>query len=134
MNHQIIRCYLERVTPDWLDTIDQRFEAAAHDAEGEQSGLLKLAIEVGVQWPFPKNKCQLCGIQTSLFAFKGQKASRCAKHKEPGMVDVIRKKCQHSRCKKIPIFGVPGGKISHCASHKKLEMVYLYRNMPNFSR
>ena len=49
----------------------------------------------------------------------------CARHKQPGMVDVKNKRCAHAGgCKKWPSFNVPGAKSGIvCGSHRLEGMV-----------
>lgn len=57
------------------------------------------------------------------FGIKGERASRCAMHKEPDMVDVVHKRCAHPGCTKQPVFGIEGERESRCALHKEPDMV-----------
>jgi len=67
------------------------------------------------------NKCP----KTSCFNFPGQTPGiYCAEHREPGMINVIQKNCDHEGCLKQPCYNLPNehfGKF--CASHKTPEMV-----------
>ena len=61
------------------------------------------------------------------FGIPGSKTrTRCAPHKEDGMVDVVSRKCDHpDGCSKLPSFGIPGSKIpTRCAAHKEEGMAY----------
>jgi hypothetical protein len=52
--------------------------------------------------------------------FEGQRPSLCVIHKQPGMVDVISKRCAVEGCYTQPSYGAPGQKgASHCAKHKQ---------------
>ena len=66
--------------------------------------------------------CVTCKKRPKFGIPGSKKASHCATHKLPEMVNVLRKTCL--QCKKIPTFGIPGSKkASHCATHKLPEMV-----------
>ncbi|BAT22646.1 hypothetical protein [Yellowstone lake phycodnavirus 3] len=68
--------------------------------------------------------CGMC-TKTSSFNFPGQtNAIRCVEHKEPGMINVVQKNCEHAECMKQPCYNLPTehfGKF--CASHKTPDMV-----------
>ena len=72
----------------------------------------------------PTRVCEKCP-KTSCFNFPAQTPGiRCAVHKEPGMINVIQKNCEHEGCLKQPCYNLPNehfGKF--CASHKTSEMV-----------
>ena len=54
----------------------------------------------------------------------GGPATRCASHKEPGMVNVVSKRCEYpGGCDKLPNFGNPGGPATRCMALKELDMV-----------
>ena len=60
------------------------------------------------------------------FGQPGSPATRCATHKEPGMVSINGKHCNHpGGCSKEPSFGHPGGPRTRCATHKQPDMVCL---------
>ena len=66
--------------------------------------------------------CVTCKKQSTFGIPGSKKASHCAKHKLPQMVNVLNKTCL--QCNKQPNFGIPGSKkASHCATHKLSEMV-----------
>ena len=68
----------------------------------------------------PKPTCH-CGKHAS-FNVRDGKALFCAKHKAPGMVNVISKKCKS--CDKIPSYNFRGEtKGLFCAEHKTSDMV-----------
>jgi len=68
--------------------------------------------------------CGMCP-KTSSFNFPGQTSGiRCVEHKEPGMINVMQKNCEHEGCVKQPCYNLPTehfGKF--CATHKKDDMV-----------
>lgn len=48
----------------------------------------------------------------------------CSKHKEEGMINIISKRCAHTRCMKQPTFNFPTKKnVLYCVKHKKEGMV-----------
>ena len=54
--------------------------------------------------------------------------TRCAKHKTPGMVNVVHRRCgaplpDGSGCQKHPSYGTPGDRATRCAGHKTQGMV-----------
>ena len=57
---------------------------------------------------------------------KGEEPSYCKKHAEPGMVDVVHKKCV--KCEKRPSFGIEGGSATHCAEHAEPGMENVVSN------
>ena len=75
--------------------------------------------------PRPTDRpCELCP-KTSSFNFPGQTPGvRCVEHKEPGMINVVQKNCEHEGCTKQPCYNLPTehfGKF--CATHKTSDMV-----------
>jgi len=75
----------------------------------------------------PRPTCRPCEMcpKTSSFNFSGRtSAIRCVEHKEPGMINVIQKICEHEGCTKQPCYNLPTehfGKF--CATHKTKDMV-----------
>ena len=60
------------------------------------------------------------------FGLPGKLAVTCGTHKEPGMVNVRCKRCDHpDGCGKVPAFGLPGASRSRCTTHKEPGMVNL---------
>lgn len=59
------------------------------------------------------------------FNFPGDKASFCKLHKQPGMRDVITRRCRTEGCEVLPSYGVPGGLILHCQEHHEPGEEYL---------
>lgn len=58
------------------------------------------------------------------YGFRGEGASRCSPHKEPGMENVVSERCDHPGCKKQPVFGLPGdATATRCDVHKEPGMV-----------
>ena len=54
-----------------------------------------------------------------LFGVEGTRQARCcSNHKEPGMVNVLCRRCEVGGCKHQPSFGVPGSRPMRCSSHK----------------
>ena len=55
------------------------------------------------------------------------RATSCAFHRTPDMVDIVNRKCAHGGCEKQPSFGFPsdGSKPSRCADHKLDGMINL---------
>lgn len=72
----------------------------------------------------PTRLCEECHKQSS-FNFPGlTNGIRCADHKDPEMINVIQKNCEHEGCLKQPCYNLPNehfGKF--CASHKISEMI-----------
>lgn len=72
----------------------------------------------------PTRVCEKCP-KTASFNFVGQTPGiRCADHREPGMINVMQKNCEHEGCLKQPCYNLPNehfGKF--CATHKTPEMV-----------
>ena len=66
------------------------------------------------------------------FGQPGGSRTRCSAHKEPGMVDLHNKLCDHlGGCSKQPHFVMPGGLCSRCATHKDPGMVDLHSKRCN---
>ena len=57
------------------------------------------------------------------YAKPGEKAHRCAEHKDIGMVDVKNKTCDRAACTVQPVYAKPGEKAHRCAEHKEPNMV-----------
>mmetsp|Transcript_23460 Transcript_23460/g.60350 ORF Transcript_23460/g.60350 Transcript_23460/m.60350 type:complete len:102 (-) Transcript_23460:254-559(-) len=54
----------------------------------------------------------------------GGRASRCAMHKLPGMVDVASRKCEVEGCRTRPHYGMPDdGRAKRCAAHQLPGMI-----------
>lgn len=52
-----------------------------------------------------------------------KKATRCAQHKDAGMVDVAHRTCAHAGCRKKPSFAASaGGKAQYCKDHADVSM------------
>lgn len=72
----------------------------------------------------PTRVCEKCP-KTACFNLPGQTLCiRCGEHREPGMINVIQKNCEHEGCLKQPCYNLPNehfGKF--CASHKTPEMI-----------
>lgn len=58
----------------------------------------------------------------SVYGFNGKK-THCLKHKSPGMMDNLSKRCQYPNCLDFAIHGFT--KPTHCKKHK-------YKNMDSF--
>ncbi len=56
-------------------------------------------------------------------SLEGQRASMCALHRTPEMVDVVSKRCHEPNCRTQPSYGKSGGFAEYCAKHKKDDMV-----------
>ena len=63
-----------------------------------------------------------CPIRAS-FKWPGQRASKCAAHKYPGMVRIRRKRCTEPGCTIMSSFNFPGLKTLKCAAHMVPGMV-----------
>ena len=58
------------------------------------------------------------------FGIPGGPPVACTGHKEPGMVNVLSKRCDHpGGCATIPTFGHPGGSAARCSAHKEPGMI-----------
>ena len=57
------------------------------------------------------------------FNIIGGKGKWCSAHKEPGMIDVKSKKCEHNGCGKNPNYNIPSGKPKYCSEHKLPGMI-----------
>ena len=65
-----------------------------------------------------------CMIQPSYGQPGSKAATRCSAHKEPGMVDLRNKHCDHPGCTTSPSFALPGSKgATRCSAHKEPGMV-----------
>jgi hypothetical protein len=60
--------------------------------------------------------CELCTTHVT-YGYPGQRGTRCAAHQEPGMIDVVSRKCQ---CGKYPSYGFPDG-VTICCKDCKLD-------------
>jgi hypothetical protein len=49
----------------------------------------------------------------------------CATHKLPGMVVTRNNKCQYTKCKETPMFGLFNKKVQFCGKHKEPNMINL---------
>ena len=58
-----------------------------------------------------------CLTQAS-YGHPGQKPTRCADHRDPGMMDVRSKQCTAPGCVTQPSYGHPGYQPTLCAQHK----------------
>ena len=66
-----------------------------------------------------------CSTRPS-FGLPEGSCTRCATHKEPGMVNLSGKHCDHpDGCSNAPSFGLPGGSRARCSLHKEPDMVNL---------
>jgi hypothetical protein len=55
---------------------------------------------------------------------EGEKATRCAQHKDPDMIDLVHPKCREDGCNKQPTYSFVGEKKRlYCVSHAKEGMV-----------
>ena len=85
---------------------------------------------------FPASLCTYPGAsgcsRHPSFRTPGGTLTRCAEHKEPGMVAAGRR-CDDASlpggCDTHPSFGMPGGKPNRCVSHKEPDMVRLVGGM-----
>ncbi len=66
-----------------------------------------------------------CSVKNAIFAYsKTDKSKYCAKHKVPGMIDVISKTCEEDRCDTIPNFNFRGQtKGIRCSDHRLEGMI-----------
>jgi hypothetical protein len=64
-----------------------------------------------------------CPRRRSSFGVLGGRPTRCKKHKDPKMINVVSKRCEDPKCDLFASFGIAGGKKTHCSIHKPLEMV-----------
>jgi hypothetical protein len=73
-----------------------------------------------------KNICYTCGIRAN-FNYKDIRYGKfCKEHKEPGMVDVINKKCIEEGCPKTPVYNFQGQITRlYCKDHCKPGMINL---------
>ena len=67
-----------------------------------------------------KNSCinLECNKQACYNFINLKKVLYCFEHKEPDMINVKDKKCEHEGCLTKPIFDLPNGKPQFCSKHK----------------
>ena len=67
-----------------------------------------------------KNSCinLECNKQACYNFINLKKVLYCFEHKEPDMINVKDKKCEHEGCLTKPIFYLPNGKPQFCSKHK----------------
>ena len=58
-----------------------------------------------------------------IFGLEGKEPTKCYKHKEEGMVNVINRMCQAQNCNKHAHFNFEGLRAIYCAEHKKPNMI-----------
>lgn len=60
----------------------------------------------------------------ALYSLPGNSAEKCGKHREPGMINVVVKKCNYEGCLTRPGYNYPSEKSGiYCNIHKKEEMI-----------
>ena len=74
-----------------------------------------------------KKGCQKegCDISHPVFNYEGQKKGKyCSEHKEPGMINVVHKRCEKDGCTSQPVFNYEGQKKGmYCNEHKEPGMI-----------
>ena len=53
------------------------------------------------------------------------KALYCFEHKKENMISMQNNKCQSSKCKETPLFGLPNKRVQYCLHHKQENMINL---------
>lgn len=63
-------------------------------------------------------------VRRPLFGWQGtRQAQFCSSHREPGMINVLCRRCEVDGCRHQPSFGLPGGRPQRCSLHKEAGMV-----------
>ena len=57
------------------------------------------------------------------FGYNGGRPTRCAKHREANMQNLLSRKCDHPDCSITPSFGLEGERPTRCKAHKEEKMV-----------
>ncbi|CAN0480625.1 unnamed protein product, partial [Ectocarpus sp. 8 AP-2014] len=53
-----------------------------------------------------------CTTMPTYGTAQSKKPEYCAKHRHPGMVDVLNRRCGHLACSKTPSYGLQGTKTA----------------------
>lgn len=71
--------------------------------------------------------CETCHTVKAFFNYVGEKKARfCGSHKSDGMINVVNKTCEDSRCSgKRATFNIIGGKPKFCGEHATPDMINL---------
>jgi len=71
--------------------------------------------------------CETCHTVKAFFNYVGEKKARfCGSHKEVGMINVVNKTCEDTRCTgKRATFNILGGKPKFCGEHATPDMINL---------
>jgi hypothetical protein len=53
------------------------------------------------------------------FGYEGERATRCARHRQEGMENVLSRRCEAEGCRTQPSFGYEGERASRCFHHRE---------------
>lgn len=77
-----------------------------------------------------RNRCQICGIRAIFNYPTLTYGEYCKEHSQPGMIDVMNKKCIFNSCVKQPSYNYEGEKKAlYCVDHKLETMVDVKSNI-----
>ncbi|CAM9917534.1 unnamed protein product [Ectocarpus sp. 6 AP-2014] len=84
-------------------------------------GVAGLGIADDPMMPLPAGKTQPCN-RACRYAYPGEEAVYCQKHKLNGMVDVINPSCKMQECPEVPTHGYDGEAATFCQAHMAVGM------------